>query len=94
MTSALLASDLSPLDAAPCVSRNSNEQVLVVAELAKEYGFVDVGGQVPPSIRSLRFLIPTYVFPRALPKGVRLPSSIVPDWLIPLDIMRNGKPPE
>ncbi|CAN0484131.1 unnamed protein product, partial [Hapterophycus canaliculatus] len=38
-------------------------QVHVVAELAKEYGFTDVGGESPPSIRSLRFLLPPYLFP-------------------------------
>lgn len=65
----------------------------MVAELAKEYSFDDVGGSQPPSIRSLRFLLPTYLFPKVLPKGVEVPSTSVPDWLLPFDVMRNGKPP-
>lgn len=65
----------------------------VVAELAKEYGFTDIGGDSPPSIRSLRFLLPTYLFPKLLPKGVEVATSSVPDWLIPMSIMANGKPP-
>lgn len=68
-------------------------QVHVVAELAKEYGFDDVGGKRPPSIRSLRFLLPTYLFPRVLPKGVNVAATSIPDWLIPMEIMRNGRPP-
>ncbi|CAM9197399.1 unnamed protein product [Pylaiella littoralis] len=68
-------------------------KVQVVAELAKEYGFTDIGGDSPPSIRSLRFLLPTYLFPKLLPKGVEVATSSVPDWLIPMSIMANGKPP-
>ena len=68
-------------------------QVQVVAELAKEYGFDDLGGNRPPSIRSLRFLLPTYLFPKVLPEGVEVAASFVPDWLLPMDVMRNGRPP-
>lgn len=69
------------------------KQVQVVAELAKEYGFTDVGGTSPPSIRSLRFLLPTYLFPKILPKGVQVDTTSVPDWLLPMSVMANGKPP-
>ncbi len=65
----------------------------MVAELAQEYGFTDVGGDTPPSIRSLRFLLPTYLFPKLLPKGVQVDSSSVPDWRLPMSVMANGKPP-
>lgn len=68
-------------------------QVQVVAELAKQYGFTDIGGDTPPSIRSLRFLLPTYLFPKILPEGTKVDSSSVPDWLLPMFIMANGKPP-
>lgn len=64
-----------------------------MAELAKEYGFEDVGGECPPSIRSLRFLLPTYLFPKVLPKGFDVAATSIPDWLIPMEIMRNGRPP-
>ncbi|CAN0479260.1 unnamed protein product, partial [Hapterophycus canaliculatus] len=47
----------------------------------------------PPSIRSLRFLLPTYLFPKLLPKGMEMPATSVPDWLLPMSIMANGKPP-
>ncbi|CAN0187919.1 unnamed protein product [Ectocarpus sp. 12 AP-2014] len=67
--------------------------VQVVAELAKQYGFTDVGGDTPPSIRSLRFLLPTYLFPKILPEGTKIDTSSVPDWLLPMFIMANGKPP-
>lgn len=64
-----------------------------MAELAKEYGFTDVGGESPPSIRSLRFLLPTYLFPKLLPEGMAVPVTSVPDWLLPMSVMANGKPP-
>lgn len=65
----------------------------MVAELAKEYSFDDVDGGRPPSIRSLRFLLPTYLFPKVLPpKGAKVAASFVPNWLLPMDIMRGGKP--
>ncbi|CAM9263990.1 unnamed protein product, partial [Choristocarpus tenellus] len=66
-------------------------KVQVVAELAKEYGFSDTNGLIPPSIRSLRFMLPAYVFPKL---GIDVPSTSVPDWLLPFDFLRNGKPPE
>lgn len=65
----------------------------MVAELAKEYGFEDVSGERPPSIRSLRFLLPVYLFPKLLPKGFKVPASFVPDLLLPMDVMRDGKAP-
>ncbi|CBN79894.1 Short-chain dehydrogenase/reductase [Ectocarpus siliculosus] len=68
-------------------------KVQIVAELAKQYGFTDVGGDTPPSIRSLRFLLPTYLFPKILPEGTKIDTSSVPDWLLPMFIMANGKPP-
>ncbi|CAN0010785.1 unnamed protein product, partial [Ectocarpus fasciculatus] len=68
-------------------------KVQIVAELAKQYGFTDVGGDTPPSIRSLRFLLPTYLFPKLLPEGTKIDTSSVPDWLLPMFIMANGKPP-
>lgn len=76
-----------------CVVAFVGTQVHVVAELAKEYSFQDVDGGRPPSIRSLRFLLPTYLFPKVLPKGVEVTTDSVPDWLLPMEIMRGGKPP-
>jgi dehydrogenase/reductase SDR family protein 1 len=42
----------------------------VVAELAEEYGFTDVDGKNPPSIRSFKFLIPAYAFDEETRKKV------------------------
>mmetsp|Transcript_20674 Transcript_20674/g.26681 ORF Transcript_20674/g.26681 Transcript_20674/m.26681 type:complete len:433 (-) Transcript_20674:35-1333(-) len=62
----------------------------VVAELAQEYGFTDVDGiTVPPSIRSLRFLIPTYASDK-FPKQF---MDNIPDWKLPFWIMAQGQPP-
>ena len=61
----------------------------VVAELAQEYGFTDVNGNVPPSIRSLQFLIPSYAsdqFPAAW-------MDKIPDWKLPFWVMAQGQPP-
>lgn len=77
----------------PTVRLCSLGKIHVVAELAREYAFDDVDGSRPPSIRSLRFLLPTYLFPKILPEGVKVPTRSVPDWLLPMDVMRNGKPP-
>lgn len=39
-------------------------KVEVVAELAKEFGFAEEDGTRPASIRSLRYLLPNFVFPQ------------------------------
>jgi dehydrogenase/reductase SDR family member 1 len=64
----------------------------VVAELAEEYNFFDVNGKRPPSIRSLRFLLPTYAFNDQLRQAI--PESLIPDWKLPFFIMASGKPPK
>jgi dehydrogenase/reductase SDR family protein 1 len=62
----------------------------VVAELASEYGFTDVEGRHPPSIRSLRFLLPSYG-PNEMK---RIPVNLIPDWKLPFWLMGKGKPPK
>ena len=72
--------------------------VQVVAELSREYQFYDnsvddsfnQSKRQPPSIRSLKFLIPNY----ALDKTVRekVPDWIIPDWKIPMFVMAGGRP--
>ena len=63
----------------------------VVAELAQEYGFTDENGKQPPSIRSLKFLLPAY----GMDKETRdkVPSWLIPDLKLPFSIMANGSPP-
>jgi dehydrogenase/reductase SDR family protein 1 len=63
----------------------------VVAELAKEYGFTDEYGNQPPSIRSLKFLLPAYGMDEETRQKV--PSWLIPDWKLPFFIMANGAPP-
>jgi dehydrogenase/reductase SDR family protein 1 len=64
----------------------------VVAELAQEYDFTDIDGSRPPSIRSLRFLLPSYVFTEEQRK--KIPPSLIPDWKLPFFIMSQGAPPK
>jgi dehydrogenase/reductase SDR family member 1 len=63
----------------------------VVAELADAYQFTDTDGTTPPSIRSLRFLLPAYGMDRATRSKV--PLLLIPDWKLPFWVMANGKPP-
>ncbi len=64
----------------------------VVAELAEEYGFTDENGKQPPSIRSLKFLIPAYGMDKETREKV--PSWLIPNLKLPFSIMANGAPPE
>jgi dehydrogenase/reductase SDR family protein 1 len=63
----------------------------VVAELAEDYGFTDINGRRPPSIRSLRFLLPSYAFDENLRNTV--PNWLIPDWKLPFWVMSQGAPP-
>lgn len=72
-------------------------KVCVVAELAKRYGIVDpVSGITPPSIRSLKFLMPSIILSK-MRKGQReamedLIISLSPDVLLPMTVMSNPPP--
>lgn len=72
--------------------------VEVVAELATEFGFTDIDGSQPPSIRSLKFLLPNFVFPQVeAESGKPIPAWIkknVPDILLPWSTFASGPPPE
>ncbi len=72
--------------------------VEVVAELADEFGFTDVDGASPPSIRSLRYLLPNYVFPQIEREaGKPVPAWVrdnVPDVLLPWGVFSAGPPPD
>lgn len=63
----------------------------VVAELAKEYNFTDVDGATPPSIRSLKFLLPAYGM--TAEQREQVPSWMIPDWKLPFFVMASGRPP-
>jgi len=73
-------------------------KVAVVAELAKALGFAEDDGTVPPSIRSLRYLAPNFVFPQIEKEsGEPVPHWIkdnVPDLLLPWSVFGGGPPPE
>ena len=73
--------------------------VQVVAELAEELGFTDENGATPPSIRSLGYLLPNFVFPdiekrtgKPLPAWVR--DNVPTKTLLPWSIFSAGPPPE
>ncbi len=74
--------------------------VEVVAELANEFDFDDINGNRPASIRSLKYLLPNFVFPsieKELEDGKEIPAWIknnVPDILLPWSTFSSGPPPE
>lgn len=59
-------------------------QVQIVAELAREFGVVDVAGNRPASLRSLRFVLP-YAVP-----GLRAYADWVPDLELPWPLLLLG----
>ena len=87
---------LASLDRDAMMARSGN--VEVVAELADEFDFDDIDGSRPPSIRSLQYLLPNYVFPQIENESGRpLPSWVtenVPNLLLPWDVFSSGPPPE
>ncbi|KAH8061567.1 hypothetical protein JL722_4198 [Aureococcus anophagefferens] len=84
------------LPQADLLARSGN--VEVIAELADEFGFDDVDGARPCSIRSLRYLLPNLVFPQVEKEaGKPVPAWIrdnVPDVLLPWSVFSAGPPPE
>jgi len=72
-----------------------NGKVGVVAELAKTLGVTDVTGNIPPSIRSLKFLVPSIVLNQFEVPSVWLEDllmQLVPDVLLPMSFMAGGPP--
>lgn len=89
-------SALAALDTDAIMQRTGSVQV--VAELARELGFTEDDGTLPPSIRSLRYLAPNFIFPQIEKEaGKPLPAWLtdnVPDWLLPWSVFSAGPPPE
>ena len=87
---------LLSLPKAGLLDRSGN--VEVVAELADEFDFDDADGRRPCSIRSLRYLLPNFVFPQVENEaGKPVPDWIknnVPDLLLPWSVFSSGPPPE
>ena len=87
---------LAALDADAMLARSGS--VEVVAELASELGFTEEDGTVPPSIRSLKYLAPNFIFPQIEKEaGKPLPEWItdnVPDFKLPWSVFASGPPPE
>lgn len=88
---------VATLLADPASMKEQSGDVVVVAEMAQERGFTDIDGTNPPSIRNLRFILPSFVFPQIEKEsGATLPSWIkdnVPDFLLPWSIFTSGPPP-
>ena len=87
---------LASLSKEEMMARSGN--VEVVAELAKELDFTDTDGSQPPSIRSLKYLLPNFVFKQIEKEaGKPVPDWIknnVPDFLVPWSTFSSGPPPE
>ncbi|CAJ1934814.1 unnamed protein product [Cylindrotheca closterium] len=85
---------LTKLNREEILERSGN--VEVVAELANEFGFTDIDGSQPPSIRSLRYLLPNFVFPQVEKEaGKPIPQWIknnVPDLLVPWSVFSSPPP--
>ena len=88
---------VATLLADPETTKDQSGDVVVVAELARERGFTDIDGSLPPSIRSLKFILPSFVFPQIESEsGAPLPSWVkenVPDFLLPWSVFSSGPPP-
>jgi dehydrogenase/reductase SDR family member 1 len=72
-----------------------NGKVTVIAEAAKELNVIDMNSSIPPSIRSLKFLIPSLVYGKIESRSALLKSvlNLVPDILLPMSFMEGGPPP-
>ncbi|KAJ8609841.1 hypothetical protein CTAYLR_008132 [Chrysophaeum taylorii] len=90
------------LEQPPEIRRARSGTVQVVAELARELDFEDDGGRRPPSIRSLRFLVPNFVltdaklrtFPPSIAPFLKAARDrLVPDVLLPWSVFSGGPPP-
>jgi len=81
--------------------RANSGSVQVVAELAADFGITDLDGSQPPSIRSLKFLVPNYVLPdaklkAAFPPQIATSAIALRDRLLPdycLDWSLFAEPP-
>lgn len=74
-----------------------NGRICVTAEIAKRYDIKDPKTNIiPPSIRSLKFLMPAVLLKGKKPTDVRQIEDFlvnnVPDALLPMSIMASGSP--
>ena len=91
---AALAADV---DASKNLVEQNSGGVLVAAEVAKILGVVDVNGNLPPSIRSTKFLIPGLLLGKLKDAPKALEEALVkysPDILLPMSVMAGGTPGE
>ncbi|HEY9700675.1 MAG TPA: SDR family NAD(P)-dependent oxidoreductase [Trichocoleus sp.] len=80
---------IAALAADPAVSRYSG-RVKIVAELAQRYGLVDRDGNLPVSLRSLRFLLP-FAVPALRQFAWIVPNLNVPWSLLLLTLLRSPR---
>jgi NAD(P)-dependent dehydrogenase (short-subunit alcohol dehydrogenase family) len=69
---------------------NRTGRIQIVAELAKKYGLVDQDGNLPVSLRSLRFLLPLAI-PALKKHSWLIPDLTVPWSLLLLTILKSPK---
>ena len=70
-------------------------QTFVTAETAKLLGICDANGTIPPSIRSLKFLLPSVLIGKYpyIPQFIKsMLMTAVPDVLLPMSVMADGAP--
>eukprot|EP00607_Mallomonas_marina_P008743 CAMPEP_0182417230 /NCGR_PEP_ID=MMETSP1167-20130531/1662_1 /TAXON_ID=2988 /ORGANISM="Mallomonas Sp, Strain CCMP3275" /LENGTH=215 /DNA_ID=CAMNT_0024590639 /DNA_START=671 /DNA_END=1318 /DNA_ORIENTATION=+ len=94
-TGRVIASFYDALDKKSVSSQTYNGKSIVVAELAKILGVVDVSGCTPPSLRSVRFLLPSLLLNqfKIPPKQLEnILIKITPDVLLPMSFMEGGPP--
>jgi len=76
---------------------SSSGKSLVSAEVAQTCGVVDIGGNRPPSIRSLKWLLPSLLLHSNWGKSLdnKTRCFIIensPDILLPMSLMAGGPP--
>ena len=72
-------------------------KVLIIAEESKKLSVNDIDGFIKPSIRSLKFLIPSVVLGSIknedeVPEWLRSFLMKIPDILLPMSFMQGGAP--
>ena len=74
-----------------------NGKRCISAEIASQRQIFDLNGRIPPSIRSLKWLLPTLILHTPWGKGLHVNTKQMiidnsPDILLPMSVMENGPP--
>ncbi len=69
---------------------NKTGKVQIVAELAQKYNIVDENGQLPASLRSLRFILPSAI-PMLKQYSWLIPDLKIPWWVLTSTMLQSPK---